>query len=71
MKLYMVDGYENIETIANFYGVFSTEEKANEIKRKLEESMKNAPLETETYEVSEVELDEPTELYDFMINNWI
>lgn len=69
MKLWMVRGYEDDPEFINFYGVFSTEERANEICKNIEKSKKNYPLENEEYEVEEIKLDEPTELYEYMINN--
>lgn len=68
MKLYMVRGYEytgneDEEVFINFYGVFSTEEKAEEIANELNEICQEYD---EALQVEEIELDEPSDLYYFM-----
>lgn len=77
MKLYMVRGYENFnvplipgepdQEFINFYGVFSTEEKACEIRDNLKLCCN--PTSDEEFVVEVLELDKPTELYDFMTKN--
>lgn len=76
MKLYVVRGYENFNVppipgeespeFINFYGVFSTEEKACEIRDTLKV---HNPDKDEEFEVEEIELNKPTELYYFMTND--
>lgn len=69
MKLWMVRGYEDDPEFINLYGVFSTEEKANEIAENLKKAAIPYTKENEEFKVEVIELDKPTELYDFMINN--
>lgn len=70
MKLYLVRGYWEIpstgEEFVYLYGVFSSEEMASKIKNDLEAA---EGIINETYKVEEITLDEPTDVYYFMINN--
>lgn len=69
MKLWIVWGFEENDyaldgEVRHFYGVYSTAEKAIEIKDNLEKSkLKN---EMEVFLTGEITVDEPTELYNFM-----
>lgn len=69
MKLYLMFGIveKDGEEFKYFYGVFSSEEKANEIKKSLEENPNGD--ENESFAVEEHVLDEPDELYYFMLQD--
>jgi hypothetical protein len=72
MKLYLVKGYwENKDSEGTMlYGVFSTMEKAIEIRDQMEKNIEEHNEEDEEEVVIEiVTLDEPTDNYYFMIYN--
>lgn len=76
MNVYLVIGYHNgnldlkedAQERTSVFGVFSTEEKANEIAGEMRENFEEH-LEEITIEVVELTLDEPTELYKFFKDN--
>lgn len=74
--VYLVIGYHNgsldrkgdAQERTSIFGAFSTEERANEIAGEMRENFKDHHEEI-TIEVSELSLDEPTELYKFFKDN--
>lgn len=75
MKVYLVEGNTDMEmTPGNFvetswvYGIFSSKEKADEIASKLKKNVSEHD-ESEEVTISEMEVDKPTEVYHFMMNN--
>ena len=73
MKLYFVFGfYDDPDTddeFKYFYGAFSSEEKTKEIIHKLEAANLEIGSISESYGIEEGDLDEPTDLYYFMIQS--
>lgn len=65
MKLYLLFGYGGEEEFKYFYGCFSDEEKANNVKKDLEENPYGDK--DERFEIEEHTLNEPTDLYHFMM----
>ncbi len=71
MKLYLLFGLRKDDTIFDgddfkyFYGCFSSEEKANVIRKNLEENPYGD--DEERFEIEEYVLDEPADLYYFMM----
>lgn len=74
MKVYLVIGYhENdlgteVESRTSLFGVFSTEEKAMNIKYDILKNFKEAGEEI-NINITQLTIDKPTESYEFFMNN--